>query len=167
MSNFLGKMIKKTATGFVVSSATALAVSSISKALHLDDSKVGKILAVGIPMMTFLAADDPKVSDLLFKESKKKDRKKDKSKKEAEADYFHLFGKDKAQKMNKAIAEETGTTEDEVNGVMSLFTPFFVDAVAEEDPEDAGALGKLFKSESEDAKKHSPSLAKMAMKAVF
>lgn len=165
--SFMGKMLKKTATGFIVSSATAIAVSSISNMLGLSDSKVGKILGVGIPMMTFLAADDPSVTDLLFKESKKKDRKKDKSKKEAEDDYFRLFGKDNAKKMNKAIAEETGTTEDEVNGVMSLFTPFVVDAIAEEDPKDAGALGKMFKDDEEDMKKHSPSLSKLAMKAIF
>jgi len=165
--SFLGKMVKKTATGFVVSAATAVAVNTISNVLGLSDSKVGKILAVGIPMMTVLTAEDPKVTDLIFKDSKKKDRKKNKSKKEAESDYFRLFGKDKAQKMNKAIAKETGTTEDEVNGVMSLFTPFFVDAVAEEEPEDANALGKLFKQEEEEVKKQSPSLAKMAMKAIL
>lgn len=165
--SFLGKMITNTAKGFVVSSATALAVSSISNVLGLNDSKVGKILSVGIPMMTFMAADDPQITDLLFKESKKKDRKKTKNKKEAESNYFSIFGKDKAEKMNKAIAEETGTTEEEVNGVMSMFTPYFVDAIAEEDPKDAGALHKLFKDDTEEAKKKSPSLAKMAMKAVF
>ena len=165
--SMMSKMLTKTATTFIVSSATAIAVSSISHMLHLDDSKVGKILGVGIPMMTFLAADDPKVTDLLFKESKKKDRKKDKSQKEAESDYFRLFGKDNAAKMNKGIAEETGATEDEVNGVMSLFTPFFVDAVAEEEPADAGALGMMFKKDEEDVKKHSPSLTTMVMKSIF
>jgi hypothetical protein len=50
---------------------------------------------------------------------------------------------------------------------MSLFTPYFVDAVAEEDPEDAGALGKLLKKDEEDIKKQSPSLFKMTMKALF
>lgn len=166
--SFLSKMITKTATGFVVSSATALAVSSISKTLGLNDSLVGKILAVGIPMMTFSAAKDPTVADLLFKESKKKDRKKKKkSKKEAENDYFSLFGKDKAKKMNKAIAKEAGATEDEVNDVMSLFTPLFVDAIAEEEPEDVSVLQTLFKREEEEVERHSPSLAQMAMKALF
>ncbi len=162
----MGKMMKKTATGFVITAATSVAVSSISNVLGLSDSKVGKILSVGIPMMGLLAADDPKITDALFKESKKKNRKKDKNKDEAEKDFFNIFG-DKGKKMNKEIAEETGATEEEVNGVMSLFMPSFIDAIAEEDPKDEKALGKLFKDDTEEAKKSSPSFAKMAMKAVF
>lgn len=165
--SFIGKMLKKTATGFVVSAATAVAVRTISNVLGLSDSLIGKILSVGIPMMTVFAAEDPKVTDLLFKESKKKNRQKKKNKKEAEDDYFRLFGRDNAKKMNKAIAKESGATEDEVDGVMSLFTPFFVDAIADEEPEDAGMLGKLFKKESDDVKKQRPSLFKMTMKALF
>ena len=38
---------------------------------------------------------------------------------------------------------------------------------AEEEPEDAGALQKMFKDEEEDLKKKSPSLTKMAMNALF
>lgn len=163
--SFLSKMITKTAKGFVVSTATAVAVKSISNILGLNDSLVGRILAVGIPMMTIFAAEDPKVTDLLFKESKKKDRKKDK--KSSEDSYFSIFGKDNTKKMEKAIADETGATEEEVHGVMSLFTPYFVDAVAEEDPEDAGALGKIFKQEKDEVEKQSPSLVKMTMKAIF
>lgn len=164
--SFMGKMMKKTATGFVVSAATSVAVSSISNMLGLSDSKVGKILSVGIPMMTIVAADDPKVTDLLFKESKKKGRDKKKSKKEAEKGFFDIFG-DKGHKMNKAIAEESGATEEEVDGVMSLFLPTFVDAIAEEEPQDEKALGKMFKKEEEEIKKSSPSLVKMTMKAIF
>jgi Bacterial protein of unknown function (DUF937) len=164
--SIMGNMIKKTAKGFVFSTMTAIAVSSISKVLGLDDSLIGKVLSVGIPMMTFLAADDPKISDLLFKDSKKKGRKKDKGRKDAEKDFFNIFG-DKGHKMNKEIAKETGATEDEVNGIMSLFLPTFVDAIEEEDPQDAKGLGKLFKSDEEEVKKSSPSLAKMAMKAIF
>jgi len=43
-------------------------------------------------MMTILTSEDPKVTDLIFKESKKKDRKKTKNTKEAENEYFRLFG---------------------------------------------------------------------------
>ncbi|MEA3335171.1 MAG: DUF937 domain-containing protein [Chloroflexota bacterium] len=152
----MGKMMKKTATGFVVSSATALAVSSISNVLGLSDSKVGSILAVGVPMMAFIAADDPQITDLLFKDSKKKKSKKEKSRKESEDDFFNIFG-DKGHKMNKEIAKETGATEEEVNGVMSLFMPTFVGAIAEEDPEDSKALGRMFKEDSEETKRESPS----------
>lgn len=163
--SIINKMIKKTATGFVVSAATAVAVNTISNVLNLSESKVGKILAVGLPMMTFLLADDPKISDLFFKESKKKGRDK-KNKKEAEDEFFKIFG-DKGKKMNKAIAKETGATEEEVNGVMSLFLPSFMDAVDEEGPEDAGALNKMFKSATEQITVEMPSVAKMAMKAIF
>ncbi len=163
--SLLGKMLTKTAKGFVVSATTALAVNTISNVLGLSDSKVGKILSVGIPVMTVFAAEDPKVTDLLFKESKKKDRKKDK--KSSEDSYFSIFGKDNTKKMEKAIADETGTTEEEVHGVMSLFTPLFVDAIAEEEPEDASALGKIFKQGEKEVEKQSPSLTKMAMKAIF
>lgn len=157
--SLLGKMMKKTATGFVISSATAVAVKGISNALGLSDSKVGKILAVGIPMMTVIAADDKKITDNLFKASKKKDR-------DDKNGFFDIFG-DKGHKMSKAIAEEAGATEDEVNGVMNMFMPIFLDGIAEEEPEDAEGLGKMLKKDSEDVQKKSPSLAKMAMKAVF
>lgn len=160
------KMIVKSAKGFVLSSATALAVKSISNALGLSDSLVGKILFAGIPMMTFLAADDPKITDLLFKESKKKDRKKKKSRKEAEDDFFNIFG-DKGHRMNKAITEETGATEEEVNGVMGLFMPAFIDAIAEEEPEDSKALGNLFREDVDEVKKQGPSLLKMTKKIIF
>ncbi len=164
--SFLGNMLKKTAKGFAVSAATAVAVSSISKLLGLSDSKVGQILSVGIPMMTIVASEDKGITDLLFKESKKKKKGGKKDKKEAEENYFNIFG-DKGKKMNKEIAKETGSTEKEVNGVMSLFMPTFVDGIAEEEPEDAGALGKIFKAGEEEVKKQSPSLFNMTMKAIF
>lgn len=164
--SILGNMVKNTAKGFIISSATAVAVSGISHMLGLSDSKIARILAVGIPMMTWVASDDPKITDLLFKESKKKDRKKDKSRKEAEEDFFSIFG-EKGHTMNKLIAEEADATEEEVNGVMSLFMPTFLDGIAAEEPKDSGALGKMFGKEAEEAKKKSPSLGRMMMKAVF
>ncbi len=164
--SLMGRMMKKTAKGFVVTSATAVAVNSMKKILPLPDAMFDGILGVGIPMMMFIAADDPQITDLLFKESKKKNRKQPKNQKEAEDEFFNIFG-DKGHAMNKAIAEETGASEDDVNGVMGLFMPSFIDAVAEEEPEDANALGKMFGKESKEAKKSSPSLAKMTMKMVF
>ena len=164
---FMQKMVVNTAKGFVISSATALAVSSISNMLGLNDSLVGRILAVGIPMMGFTAAKEPSITERLFGASKKKGRKKKKSKKEAEKDYFNIFGKDKAKKMNKAIAKEADATEEEVNGVMSFFLPYYLDAIEEEEPEDSNALGKLFKKDEEEVEKKNPSLAKMMMKAMF
>jgi len=162
--SFLGKMVKNTAKGFVVTAATAAAVSGISHVLKMSDSKVLNILGVGIPMMTFLAAGDPSISNLLFDDSKKKDKKK--SQKESEDDFFNIFG-DKGRAMNKEIAKETGSTEEEVNGVMGLFMPTFIDDIAAEEPQDGAALNKMFKQETEDAKKQSPSFAKMTMKMIF
>ncbi len=117
-------------------------------------------------MMVFAGGEDPTISEKLFKSSKKKDKKKDKGRKEAEKHYFDVFGK-KGEEMNQAITEETGATEDEVNGIMSMFLPTFEEAIAEEDIEDPGALQKMFHREAEDAKKASPSFEKMAMKIVF
>lgn len=157
--SMLGKMVKNTAKGFVISSATAVAVKGISNALGLTDSKVGRILAVGIPMMTVVAADDKKITDNIFHASKKKDR-------DEKNGFFSIFG-NKASKMSKAIAKEADATEEEVNGVMNMFMPKFLDGIAEEEPEDAEGLGKLLKKDSEKVHKESPSLAKMAVKAVL
>jgi hypothetical protein len=159
-------MAVNTAKNFAVTTATTVAVKSIGNILGMPDVMVNSILAVGVPMMIMAGGEDPSITDRLFGQSKKKDRKKDKGRKEAEGDFFNIFG-DKGHAMNKAIAEETGATEDQVNGVMGLFLPTFVDGIAEEEPEDAGALNKMFKQESEEVKKSSPSLARMAMKAMF
>lgn len=161
----LGNIIKKTATGFLVSTATALAVKGISSTLKMSDSKVAQILGFGIPMMMWVASDDLGISDHLFKNSKKKGKKK-KSKREAEDDFFRTFG-EKGRAINKAIAEQTGSAEEEVNGVMSQFLPTFENAIAEEDPEDAGALSGMFRKEADDIKKKSPSLGRMMATATF
>lgn len=164
--SILGNMVKNTAKGFVISSATAVAVSGISHMLGLSDSKIARVLSVGVPMMAWVASDDPSITDLLFKESKKKDSRKNKDRKEAEDDFFNIFG-DKGHTMNKLIAEEADATEEEVNGIMSLFMPTFLDGIAAEEPKDSGSLNKMFKKETEAAKKQSPSLGRMMMKAVF
>ncbi len=154
-----------TATTFAMTTMTTVAVKSIGGALGLPDVMVNSILGVGIPMMMFAGAEDPSVSNKLFGKSKKKDKKK-KGRKEAESDFFDVFGP-KGHDMNKAIAEETGASEEDVNGVMGLFLPTFEEAIAEEEPEDGGALNKMFKQETDDLKKQSPSFAKMALKVAF
>jgi hypothetical protein len=174
VGNFFTRTMKNVVVGRTAKWAKTAVVGAttnmIAKMLGLDDSLVGRVLMVGVPMMFFAGAEDPTISDRLFGRSKKKDKKKDKkkekSRKEAEDDFFDVFG-DTGRKMNKAIAEETGATEDEVNGIMGLFLPTFEDAIAEEEPEDAGALQRMFKKEEEDIKKKSPSLTRMAMKAIF
>jgi hypothetical protein len=159
-------MVKKGAKAYVVSTATALTVSAIGKVLGMADGPVAKILAVGIPVMMWVASDDPKITDLLFKESRKKDRKKDKGVREAKEDYLDIFG-DKGHKMDKAIAKATDTIEEEVDGVMSLFLDTFIGAIAREEPEDAKALGQMFKKETDEYKEKNPSFARMVMNLVF
>lgn len=161
MSKFVNKMIK----GAAISAAT----TTIAKMLHLDDTLVGKVLTTGATMMTFLAADDPSVSDLLFKDAQK--RKKNKKHgifskpEEAENHFFSIFG-DRGRAMNKAIAEETGATEKQVNSIMGLFLPTFEDALLEEDIADEKGMQGFFKKEKTDAKKD-PSLARMMTKMIF
>ena len=140
MTNVVVGQTKKAATTAAKTAVVGATTNMIAKALGLDDSLVGRVLMVGVPMMFFAGAEDPSISEKLFGNSKKKDKKK-KDKKEAENDFFDVFG-DTGHKMNKAIAKETGATEDEVSGIMGLFLPTFEDAIAEEEPEDAGALQK-------------------------
>lgn len=175
MGNFLTKTMKNVAVNSAKDAATSAArtmvvgatANMISKTLGLDDSLVGRVLMVGVPMMMFAGSEDPGIAGRLFDNSKKKDKKKRrKNRTEAEREYFSVFG-DKAHEMTKAIAGETGAAEDEVNGIMSLFLPELEDAIAQEELADQGAMRKLFKRETEDAKKQSPSFAKMAMKVAF
>jgi hypothetical protein len=171
VGNFLTKSFKRVAVNTAKGAAKTFVVGAtgnmIAKMLGLDDSLVGRVLMVGVPMMMTVGADDPGIGGRLFGNSKKKDKKnRRKDRKEAEKDYFNVFG-DKGHAMNKAIAEETGATEDEVNGIMGLFLPEFEDAIAEENLEDEGAMRKLFKRETDEVKRKSPSFARMAMKVVF
>jgi hypothetical protein len=170
----VGNFLVKTMTNVVVGKAADAAKAAvfgattnmIAKMLGLEDTLVGRVLMVGVPMMIFAGSEDEGIAGRLFGNSKKKDKKKEKSRKEAEDDYFQVFG-DKGHKMNKAIADVTGAKEEEVDGIMGLFLPTFEDAIAEEELEDAGALQKMFRREADDAKKKSPSFARMAMKVVF
>ncbi|MFN2203023.1 MAG: hypothetical protein ACK2UO_17620 [Caldilineaceae bacterium] len=170
MGHFLVKTMTNVVVGKAADAAKAAVVGAttnmIAKVLGLDDTLVGRVLMVGLPMMVFAGAEDEGIAGRLFGDSKKKDRKKDKSRKEAEDDYFRVFG-DKGHKMNKAIANATGAKEEEVDGIMGMFLPTFEDAIAEEEVEDAGMLQKMFRSEADDAKRKSPSFARMAMKAIF
>jgi hypothetical protein len=186
MGNFFGKMmgnfVVDRTTNWIkdaaIAGAMGFTVNLIARSLGLEDTLVGRVLSVGVPMMTMVAGDDPSITDSLFDRSdkRKKDKEKNKGKekdksslpgrKEAETDFFDVFGP-KGHKMNKVIAEETGATEDEVNGIMSLFLPTFEEAIDEDDVPDENALGGLFRTESEKAKKESPSLSRMAMKMVF
>ena len=112
----MGKLMKRVIKTSVVSATVAL----ISNFLNLSETKVGKILGFAIPMITFITADDPQISDLLFKNSKKK-KKKDGpfDLKAAEKEFFDVFG-DKGHAMSKFIAKETDSTEEEVNGVLGM-----------------------------------------------
>lgn len=168
---FMTKTMKNVAVNKTKSAAKGMAVGAtttmIAKTLGLDDSLVGKVLMAGVPMMMLAGADDPGIGGKLFGNAKKKNKKnKKKDRKEAEKDYFDVFG-DKGHEMNKAIAEESGATEEEVDGIMGMFLPTFEEAIAEEDPKDEAAMSKMFRDETDEVKKKSPSFAKAAMKVVF
>ncbi|MFN2136449.1 MAG: hypothetical protein ACK2UK_10880, partial [Candidatus Promineifilaceae bacterium] len=117
----MGRFMKRIIRSSIVAATTAL----ISNIFNLSETKVGKILGIAIPMITFFTADDPKISDLIFKDSKKKrDKRKKKdggflTPKEAEDNFFNIFG-DKGHTMSKFIAKETDSTEEEVNGVLGM-----------------------------------------------
>lgn len=164
----MGKLMKRVIKTSVVAATTSL----IANTLNLSETKVGKILGFAIPMITFVTADDPKISDLLFKDSKKKNKKKKDglfSPKEAEKEFFDVFG-DKGHKMSKLIAKETDSTEEEVNGVlgmtMSVMEAGLGRAIEEDDVDEKG-FNKWFKDEAEEEKKKNPSLFKMMTKAIF
>ena len=168
MGSFMGRMIK--------TSLIAATTSLIANVLNLEETKVGKIIGFAIPMITFVTADDPSISSMLFKDSKKKNKKRKDSKKkglfskeESEKEFFDVFG-EKGKKMSKFIAKETDTTEEEVNGVLGMtmsVMEYGLGRVIEEDDVDEKGFNNLFKAEAEEQKKKSPSLFKMATKAIF
>lgn len=167
----MGRLMKRVIKSSVVAATTAL----ISNVLNLSETKVGKILGIAIPMITFFTADDPQISDLIFKDSKKKKKQRDEKKdgfltpKEAEKEFFDIFG-DKGHAMSKFIAKETDSTEEEVNGVLGM-TLSVMEAgfgrVIEEDAVDEKGFNKLLKGEVEEQEKRDPSLFKMMRKAIF
>jgi hypothetical protein len=163
----MGKLMSRMIKTSIVAATTSL----IANVLNLNETKVGKILGFAIPMITFVTADDPKISDLFFKDAKKKKKKKDGpfNKKEAEKGFFDIFG-EKGHKMSKFIAKETDSTEEEVNGVlgmtMAVMERGLGQAIEEEDVDEKG-FNKWFKDEAEEKKKKKPSLFNMTMKAIF
>jgi uncharacterized membrane protein YgaE (UPF0421/DUF939 family) len=54
----------------IKSSIAAATTSLIANVLNLDDTKVGQILGVAIPVITFVVADDKSISNKLFGRSK-------------------------------------------------------------------------------------------------
>jgi hypothetical protein len=161
----MGKLMKRMIKTSIVAATTSL----IANVLNLSETKVGKILGFAIPMITFITADDPKVSDLLFKNSKKKKKDGPFSRKESEKEFFNIFG-DKGHKMSKFIAKETDSTEEEVNGVLGMTLNVMERSLGkaiEEDEVDEKGFNTWFKDEAEDQKKKKPSLFNMTMKAIF
>jgi hypothetical protein len=150
----LSKMLQKTPSGYGITPVTAKAVKSIDYDLGLKKDKINSILATGIPMMVVVAADDAQISDLLFEESRKKDRSKTKHRKYARKDYFSIFGK-KGHTINRAVIAETDAKEGDINDVMALFLPTFVDVIEEENPLDGEALAELFRTDAEEIRSDS------------
>ena len=160
---FLSKMLQKTPSGYDITPETAEAAHTISDVLGIKEEKVDSVLLAGIPMMTAVAAADPQITDRLFLESKKQNRSKAKHRKYAVKDYFTMFG-DKGRPMTQAIAAETGASEGDVNGVLALYMPTFVDAIEEENPPDDETLADLFHADAEEARSENPAFAGMAEK---
>jgi hypothetical protein len=157
MSKMLVKTGKKVAVGavkdFTGTALTNVAVKSTSKLLGIDEGKVDRVLEAGIPSMIFAGAKDEGIAKRLFDSSKDKGRNKNRTREESEKHFSNVFG-DKGRKMNKEIAEETGTTEEEVSGIMAAFLPTFESVIAEEDPKDEKKLMKMFRKDADHAREH-------------
>ena len=160
---FLNKMLQKTPSGYDINPETAKAAHTIADVLGIKEEKVDSVLLAGIPMMTAVAAADPLITDRLFLESKKQGRQKAKHRKYAVKDYFAMFG-DKGRPMTQAVAAETGASEGDVNGVLALYLPTFVDAIEAENPPNDEALADLFHADAEEATSESPAFAGMVKK---
>jgi hypothetical protein len=158
----IDKMLEQTEAGFLISPETAVVVNEISDVLGFKDTKVNSVLVLGVPMMTAIAADDPEITGLLYKESKKNDRVKKPHRKFATKDFFAIFG-GKGRSMNEAIAEEAGLTYGDVNVVMALFLPTYVDAIEEENPHSEEALSEMFRADADQAKSDSPGFAEIVI----
>ena len=135
--------------GYEITPVTAKAVKIIDYDVRLKKDQISSILVTGIPMMIVVAADDAQISDLLFEESRKKDRSKAKHRKFARKDYFNIFGK-AGHTINRAVIAETEAKEGDINDVMALFLPTFVDVIEEENPLDVEALTELFRTDAEE-----------------
>ncbi|MFL7868413.1 MAG: hypothetical protein AB8I58_06265 [Anaerolineales bacterium] len=160
---FISRMLQKTSSGYTITQGMAETIYSINYVLGLKEENVSRILVAGIPMMTAVAADDPQIAERLFSESKKKDRSKTKKLQYAVKDYFTLFG-DRGLPLTKTVAAQTGDQVGDVNNVMGLFLPIFVDAIEEEHPRDEEELAQLFREDMEEVKSDSPVFADTVMK---
>jgi hypothetical protein len=107
------------------------------------------ILVAGIPMLILAADDDDQINGLLMQESRKTDRSKTKHSKWARKEYFAIFG-EKGRTIAQAVKAETGAREEQVNSVMALFLPTFVDVIEEENPPDEEVLADIFHEEAEE-----------------
>jgi hypothetical protein len=159
--NMTGKLLTQTATGFAASPQTAVVVKSIARELALDEGQVDHVITTGIPRMVIVTADNPEIVDLLFKESRNEQRSKVKDRKMAVLEFFSIFGAD-GRAMNEAIAADTGAQYADVNGVMALFLPTFVDAIEEEAVKDPLALRTLFRVEAQEIQAQDPGMAQTA-----
>ena len=60
------KVVVTKTTDIAKTAVAGATTNMIAKALHLDDSLVGKVLMVGVPMMVFAAGEDTAISEKLF-----------------------------------------------------------------------------------------------------
>jgi hypothetical protein len=161
----MGFFIKRVIKSSIVAATTAL----ISNVLNLDDTLVGRILGIAIPMITFFTADDKLISNKLFDHSKKREKGDRMTPEEGEEEFFDVFG-EKGRMMSRFISKETGATEEEVNGVlgmtMSVMETGFSRVIREDDLDEDGFF-KRFGDEAEEQKRRDPSLFKMFRKMVF
>ena len=65
--------------------------------------------------------------------------------------------------MNEAIAEEAGLTYGDVNVVMALFLPTYVDAIEEENPQSEEDLAEMFRADTDHARSESPGFADLVV----
>jgi hypothetical protein len=169
VANFFTKLFKKTFLGrakrAAFGAAAAAATAGIARLLGLDGSLVGKVLSLGVSMMTLVGAKDEGIAGRLFTNSKKK-RKNPTSKSEAEQGFFDVFGA-MGRQMSKIISRETGATEDEVGGILGMFLPDFEQVIAEEDPEDEKVLQRMLGRDAEAAKQADPLFARLTKEIVF
>lgn len=161
--DFLCKLLQKTDDGFEISPATAVAAADIKFVLGLKPEKVNKILVAGIPMMAAVAADDEHVAQRLYNESNNPQRSRTKHRKYAVKDYFMIFG-DKGRPLTQAVAGQTGASEGDVNNVLGLFLPTFIDAIEEEHPQGEAALAGVFRADAAEARRDMPAVEEMALR---
>jgi len=161
----MGRLLKRVVKSSIVAATTSL----ISNVLNLSDTLVGQILGIALPIITFFTADDPKISEKLFKNSKKHERGDRMTPGEGEKAFFNVFG-DKGRAMSKFISKETGATEEEVNGVLGMTMSVMeagLSRVIKEDDMDEEEFNRRVKEESKEQEEKNPGLFKRATKAIL